>query len=154
MIFYPKNYKRPIYIMEWTGIDPELSTILLCSHMDVVPVSENKWIYPPFDAHMDTNGDIYGRGSQDVKCLGIMNYYAVKALKDSNTRLLRTVYICFTCEEEKGGFDGMHDFVHTEDFKKLNVGLSLDEAGVSEEEWYPCFYAERTCWRESICLLT
>lgn len=148
MIFYPKNLKKPIFIMEWTGTDPNLETILLCSHMDVVPVSEEKWTYPPFSAHMDEKGDIFARGAQDVKCMGIMNYYAVKRLKDAGVRLLRTVYICFTCEEEKGGFDGMHDFVHTDEFKQLNVGLSLDEAGVSEEEWFPCFYAERTCWRE------
>ena len=29
------------------------------------------WKYPPFSAHKDENGDIYARGSQDMKCVGI-----------------------------------------------------------------------------------
>ena len=42
--------------------------ILLNSHYDVVPVANEHWTVPPFDAVME--GDrIYGRGSQDMKCV-------------------------------------------------------------------------------------
>jgi aminoacylase len=29
------------------------------------------WKHDPFSAHKDANGDIYARGSQDMKCVGI-----------------------------------------------------------------------------------
>ena len=42
---------KPILILSWEGSDPSLSTIMLNSHMDVVPVFPEHWIHPPFSAH-------------------------------------------------------------------------------------------------------
>ena len=42
---------KPILILSWVGSDPSLSTIMLNSHMDVVPVFPEYWIHPPFSAH-------------------------------------------------------------------------------------------------------
>lgn len=45
-----------------------ITGILLNSHYDVVPVANEHWTVPPFDAVIE--GDrIYGRGSQDMKCV-------------------------------------------------------------------------------------
>ena len=33
--------------------------------------SQEHWTHPPFSAFMDENGEIYGRGSQDMKCVTI-----------------------------------------------------------------------------------
>ncbi len=30
------------------------------------------WKYDPFEAVKEENGDIYARGTQDMKCIGIM----------------------------------------------------------------------------------
>lgn len=145
-VFYPKNPKKPILVMAWPGEDPNLSSIFLNSHMDVVPVFEECWDHPPFGAEMDDDGNIYARGAQDVKCLGIQNYFAIKELIKEGFKPLRTVYLSFSCEEEKGGEEGMMDFVHTDDFKRLNVGFAMDEGGCSPEERFPVFYAERSTW--------
>lgn len=44
----------------------EEKSILLNSHMDVVPVFEEYWIVPPFSGEI-RDGKIYGRGTQDMK---------------------------------------------------------------------------------------
>lgn len=62
-IHYPANKENPVVLMTWKGQQPELPSILLNSHMDVVPVAEGYWKYPPFGAHIDENGNIYARGT-------------------------------------------------------------------------------------------
>ena len=43
----------------------------------------------------------------------------------------------------------MKEFVHTDEFKALNVGFSLDEGVASESDVYNVYYAERAIWRNS-----
>jgi len=47
-----------------TGEGPSLA---LLGHTDVVPADAEDWQHPPFDAHMDDDGYIWGRGSVDMK---------------------------------------------------------------------------------------
>lgn len=49
-------------------------------------------------------------------------------------------------DEETGGVDGMKWFVTTEDFRKLNVGLSLDEGNASPDSSFIFNYGERSIW--------
>ncbi|CAL1528246.1 unnamed protein product, partial [Lymnaea stagnalis] len=55
---------KPIGLMTLQGLKPELRSILLTSHMDVVPVFPEKWTHEPFSADKDEKGNIYARGSQ------------------------------------------------------------------------------------------
>lgn len=41
-------------------------------------------------------------------------------------------------------------FVHTNEFKALNVGFSLDEGLASVNEVFPVYYAERSIWSKYI----
>lgn len=50
-------------------------------------------------------------------------------------------------DEEIGGVDGMETFVHTDDFRSLNIGFSLDEGMASPTQDYVLFYGERNIWR-------
>lgn len=81
-----------------------------------------------------------------MKCVGMQYLGAVRALKKENVTFKRTIHISFACEEEVGGIEGMKDFVKSEDFKKLNIGFSLDEGIASPDETFPIFYAERSVW--------
>ncbi|XP_055714094.1 aminoacylase-1-like [Phlebotomus papatasi] len=146
-VFYPVNEKNPIVILSLKGSDPSLPTILLNSHMDVVPVFPEKWSHPPFSAHLDSDGKIFARGSQDMKCVGTQFLGALRALKRDGIVLKRTIHACFVPDEEVGGKLGMAKFVHSEDFRALNVGFALDEGIASPTETYPVFYAERPAWR-------
>lgn len=137
---------KPIVIITWIGANPALPSILLNSHMDVVPVFEDKWTYKPFSAHIDEKGNIYARGAQDMKCVGIQYLEAIRRLKQNGIKLKRTLHVSFVPDEEIGGVDGMKKFVHTEDFKKLRVGFALDEGMASPTNIFPLFYAERNIW--------
>jgi len=44
---------------------------------------------------MEENGDIYGRGTQDMKSVGIQYLEAVRILKLQNFKPLRTIILSF-----------------------------------------------------------
>ncbi|KAF7810550.1 aminoacylase-1 isoform X2 [Senna tora] len=137
---------KPLLLLKWPGSNPNLPAILLYSHTDVVPSEHNKWIHHPFSAHIDDNGNIYARGSQDMKCVGMQYLEAVRGLKASGYQPLRSIYLTFAPDEEIGGHDGAEKFAESEVFEKLNVGVVLDEGLASPDENYRAFYAERTPW--------
>ena len=66
--------------------------MLLNSHTDVVPVFEEFWTHDPFAAVMDDKGDIYARGSQDMKCVTIQHIEAVRRLINRGERYARTIH--------------------------------------------------------------
>ncbi|MCL4138053.1 UNVERIFIED_CONTAM: hypothetical protein GTU68_049732 [Idotea baltica] len=126
--------------------DPQLPSILLNSHTDVVPVFPEHWKYEPFSAFKDEEGNIYGRGTQDMKCVGVQYLEAMKLFKKEGKQLLRTVHMTFVPDEEIGGWNGMGKFVKTKEFKKLNIGFGLDEGYASSDDDFFVFYGERNIW--------
>lgn len=138
------NQGKPIVIITWLGTEPEKKSIILNSHMDVVPVYPEKWTYPPFSAHMDEQGRIYGRGSQDMKCVGIQFLGVIRALKHEGRKLKRTLHVIFVPDEEIGGVLGMKYFVQSNYFRELNCGFAIDEGYASETDTFRLFYGERT----------
>lgn len=57
--------------------------------------SQEKWTYGPFEAETDSRGNIYARGSQDMKCVGIQYLEAIDRLMKSNKKFKRTIHISF-----------------------------------------------------------
>ncbi|KAF6037140.1 hypothetical protein EB796_004548 [Bugula neritina] len=137
---------RPIVIITVEGSNPNLPTVLLNSHSDVVPVFPDSWKYEPFSATKTENGDIYARGSQDMKCVGIQHLESLRELNEQGVKLLRTVHVSFVPDEEIGGVLGMKTWCKTEDFKSLNVGFAMDEGLANPGEEMRAFYSERYCW--------
>ncbi|XP_023727713.1 aminoacylase-1 isoform X2 [Cryptotermes secundus] len=137
---------KPIVVLTWEGSEPALPAVLLNSHMDVVPVFPEKWTHDPFSADKDKNGNIFARGAQDMKCVGIQYLEAVRRLKSKGVQLKRTIHISFVPDEEIGGKDGMAKFVNTSDFLELNVGFALDEGMADPSEQFLLFYGERSIW--------
>merc|ERR1719510_1089840 len=135
---------KPIFIMTWPGTEPDLPSVLLNSHTDVVPVYEEHWKHDPFAAVKEPNGDIYARGTQDMKSVGIQHIEAIYKLKvEQKLRFKRTIHLCFIADEEIGGHDGMAKYVLSEEFKDLNIGFALDEGLASPDNTIPLFYGER-----------
>lgn len=89
------NEKNPVVVMTWLGTEPSLQTIVLNSHMDVVPVIEKTWTHPPFAAEIDSKDQIFARGTQDMKCVGLQYLIAIKSLKQSGVKLKRTIHIIY-----------------------------------------------------------
>ena len=86
---------RPVLVLTWPGSDPSLPSLMLNSHMDVVPVTPEHWEVDPFAAHKRPNGDIVARGSQDMKCVGMWYLEAVRKMKEEGISLLRTIHITY-----------------------------------------------------------
>ncbi|RPJ10900.1 MAG: M20/M25/M40 family metallo-hydrolase, partial [Deltaproteobacteria bacterium] len=76
--------------------------ILLCSHMDVVPVEKEKWEVDPF-AGAIKDGYLYGRGALDDKSMGIVEMMVLLALKREKFPLKRDILFFAAADEETGG---------------------------------------------------
>uniref|UniRef100_A0A8C4XJ67 Peptidase M20 dimerisation domain-containing protein n=1 Tax=Falco tinnunculus TaxID=100819 RepID=A0A8C4XJ67_FALTI len=137
---------RVVLILTWQGTKPHLRSILLNSHTDVVPVFEEHWTYPPFEAVKDLQGNIYARGAQDMKCVSIQYLEAIRRLKAEGKCFARTIHLTFVPDEEVGGHKGMEMFVQRPEFRALNVGFALDEGLASPSDTYSVFYGEKSPW--------
>ncbi|XP_048346813.1 aminoacylase-1 [Sphaerodactylus townsendi] len=137
---------RVITILTWKGTNPQLSSILLNSHTDVVPVFEEYWRYDPFAAFKDSDGNIYARGSQDMKCVSIQYIEAIRRLKAEGRHFPRTIHMSFVPDEEIGGHKGMEMFVKRPEFTALNVGFALDEGLANPSDTFTVFYGEKCPW--------
>uniref|UniRef100_A0A8C5WGB1 N-acyl-aliphatic-L-amino acid amidohydrolase n=1 Tax=Leptobrachium leishanense TaxID=445787 RepID=A0A8C5WGB1_9ANUR len=137
---------RDILVMTWQGTDPKLKSVILNSHIDVVPVYEDLWTHPPFAAHKDEAGNIYARGTQDMKCVTIQYLEALRQLKSDGSHFPRTIHLTLVPDEETGGHTGMELFVDYPEFKDLNPGITLDEGLASPTEEFSVFYGEKCPW--------
>uniref|UniRef100_A0A6Q2ZHQ8 N-acyl-aliphatic-L-amino acid amidohydrolase n=1 Tax=Esox lucius TaxID=8010 RepID=A0A6Q2ZHQ8_ESOLU len=86
---------RVVSVMTWEGTNPSLKTILLNSHTDVVPVYQEHWKYDAFAAVKDSEGNIFARGTQDMKSVTIQYIEAVRRLKAEGKKLMRTIHLMF-----------------------------------------------------------
>uniref|UniRef100_A0A8C2WYY6 N-acyl-aliphatic-L-amino acid amidohydrolase n=1 Tax=Cyclopterus lumpus TaxID=8103 RepID=A0A8C2WYY6_CYCLU len=113
-----------------------------------LPISkiEEHWKYDAFSAFKDAEGNIFARGSQDMKCVTIQYIQAVRRLKAEGRKLMRTVHLMFVPDEEVGGHKGMETFVKHPEFNKLNIGFALDEGLANPGEAFTVFYGERNPW--------
>lgn len=88
--------------LKGSGAEP---AIILVNHMDVVPVSRSHWTVDPF-AGIVRDGYLWGRGSIDMKSLGIVELLTFLELKRLNVPLRRDVIFLGTADEEAGGIYG------------------------------------------------
>ena len=136
---------KPILLCTLEGTDPRLPAVLLNSHYDVVPADIGRWDVPPFEAVVK-DGKLYGRGTQDMKCVCIQYIAALHRLLSGGWRPRRALVLSFVPDEEIGGADGMCKLLGTDTFKSLNVGVALDEGIAHTEDAYTVFFGERTPW--------
>lgn len=122
---------NPVIIITCQGTDQQLPSLLLNHHMDVVPVGDVKdWSVDPFAAKI-INGVLIGRGTQDMKGIGMVHYHAMRQLLKEGLQPKRTIHLIAVPDEERGGFKGTKEFVQTDFFKTLHVGFVLDEGHAS-----------------------
>ncbi len=120
-----------VAVITLPGSDPSLPALALNHHMDVVPApNTTNWVVPPFSGEIHNNA-IVGRGIQDMKGIGVVHYFALKALKDTNITPVRTIHLFAVPDEEIGGFTGTKEFVESDAFKQLNIGYIIDEGRAS-----------------------
>lgn len=142
------NAPKPFVLITWTGTDPTEGAILLNSHMDVVPVYRESWTHDPFGAELDAEGRIFGRGAQDMKCVGTQYLGAIRELQKQGFVPRRTIHVLFVPDEEIGGKEGMWQIVKSKEFRNLNVAFVLDEGIASETDRFIVYYGDRAAWCE------
>lgn len=86
-------------------------SLILQSHLDVVPVGlAEMWSDPPYSAKID--GDwMYGRGSADMKAGAAANIFALDALRRIGLQPAATVYVQSVVEEESTGNGALQTFL-------------------------------------------
>lgn len=114
--------------------------------MDVVPVFPEMWTHPPFAAEIDSAGNIYARGAQDMKSIGMQYLGAIRSLKNAGVVLKRTIHVLFGPDEETGGVLGSEALFNSHEFPLLNIGFVLDEGLADPGNIFPIFYGERAIW--------
>jgi aminoacylase len=145
---------HPLFVLTWAGADPAAPSIVLLSHMDVVPVDAEKWTQDPWGGAL-VDGKVFGRGSQDMKCVGIQYLEALLRLKGCvgdpsvaplGAPPLRTVHVLFVPDEEVGGSRGIKPLLSHPLWASLNPGFLLDEGLASPSASFSVFYGERKIW--------
>lgn len=121
---------KKVFLIVLQGTDSSLPALALNHHIDVVPASLEGWIKAPFAGEI-YEGNIIGRGTQDMKGIGATHYFALKELKQQGFIPRRTIYLFAVPDEEIGGFKGTKEFVETLQFKQLNIGFIVDEGHAS-----------------------
>jgi acetylornithine deacetylase len=94
---------RPNLLAKTEGGGDPARSLILCGHVDVVPVGDlSNWSWPPFGGEI-RNGKLLGRGSQDMKaglaaCVG-----AIRAIRKAGLRLDGQLALHSVVDEEAGG---------------------------------------------------
>jgi acetylornithine deacetylase/succinyl-diaminopimelate desuccinylase-like protein len=109
------------------GHEPAL---ILLNHMDVVPVDQRFWTVPAFDG-LAKDGYVWGRGSEDMKSIGIAELMAVLLLHRNQVPLRRDVIFLATADEEAGGNFGAGWVQKQRPDWYRGTGFLLNEGGTS-----------------------
>lgn len=123
------NEASILYYIE--GSDKTLDPILLMAHIDVVPDNkedDNKWDFDAFSGEI-TEEYIYGRGSEDIKCLVILYLTAIEYLLSHNKKFKRGIYLAFGHDEETLGGKGQLQIKNLLQSRNVKLEMVLDEGG-------------------------
>jgi acetylornithine deacetylase/succinyl-diaminopimelate desuccinylase-like protein len=122
------EHGRGIVAARLRGIGKHTKSIILLSHMDVVPANPKEWEVAPFSGAVK-DGKIWGRGSIDDKGAGVIELMAMLAIKRAGILLDRDVIFIATGDEEEGGKNGAGWFVDHENDVFSDAGYLLNEGG-------------------------
>ncbi len=109
------------------GRDRSKKPLMLLNHMDVVPVDRSGWKIDPFGAVIE-DGVIWGRGTMDMKGIGVQQLMALVALKDAGVVPARDILLLSTCDEETSGTLGIRWMIDHH-FPEIDAEYVLDEGG-------------------------
>lgn len=107
-------------------------TLGLLAHLDVVPVTGQKWDNDPFTV-IEKDGKLIGRGVNDDKGPLLASYFAMKLLKDKGFKPNKNIKLIMGCDEESGSRCLEHYF-------KYNP---MPEMGFSPDANFPCINGEK-----------
>ncbi|MBI5968443.1 MAG: M20/M25/M40 family metallo-hydrolase [Deltaproteobacteria bacterium] len=127
-----------------------LSPLILLHHIDVVPAEAEKWMHPPYSG-LVVNREIWGRGAQDCKSLGVIELVAFLLLKREGFRPKRDILYMAAADEETGGKWGV-GWLFQNHPEMMKAEYVINEGGgvgmiIGKRNVYTCQTAEKgICW--------
>lgn len=109
------------------GRDRSKKPLMLMNHMDVVPVDRAAWTIDPFAAVI-RDGKLWGRGSLDMKSIGVQHLMALVALHQAGIVPERDIVMLSTADEETDGIYGIRWMIANH-YQDLDPEYVLDEGG-------------------------
>ena len=82
--------------------DGTLRPLVMLNHMDVVQADARSWRLPPFSGEI-LNGEMYGRGAQDMKDEGLLQAMVMLIAARQHLPLKRDLIFLATSDEEVDG---------------------------------------------------
>ena len=121
-------------LFTWKGRENGNPAVLM-AHYDVVPVEEENWEKPPFEAIIE-NGVMWGRGTLDTKVTfnGILS--AAENLIAQGFVPRHDIYFAFSGGEEVNGQGAVNIVKHFEQ-QGITPAMVLDEGGAVVENVFP-----------------
>ena len=121
-------------LFRWPGKTPGEPSVMM-AHYDVVPVNEENWDKPPFEAIIE-EGVMWGRGTLDTKAtfngvLSAANNLIAQGFTPEND-----IYFAFSGGEEVNG-DGARNIVSWFEEKGVTLSMVVDEGGAVVENVFP-----------------
>jgi acetylornithine deacetylase/succinyl-diaminopimelate desuccinylase-like protein len=124
--------------------------LILLHHIDVVPAEAEKWKHSPYSGAV-IDGEVWGRGAQDCKSLGVMELVAFLLLKREGFRPQRDIVYMATADEEAGAKWGVN-WLFQNHPEMMKAEYVINEGGgvgmiVGKRNVYTCQTAEKgICW--------
>ena len=101
---YKKTENKPNIVAHIKGVGEK--KIAWIGHLDVVPEGKpENWTYPPYSGKITSDGNIWGRGSSDMKGACAAAMVAAKVLNEFSN-IPNSVDFWFTADEEVGAVNG------------------------------------------------
>ncbi|MYD28020.1 MAG: M20/M25/M40 family metallo-hydrolase [Dehalococcoidia bacterium] len=118
-------------VLKGDGSRPPL---MLLNHTDVVPVEREFWDEEPF-AGIIRNGEIWGRGTLDMKGLGVAELLTFLLLKRAGVPLARDIVFLAVADEEAGGLLGI-EWLAEHHPEALEAEFVINEGGGGSTELF------------------
>ncbi len=125
---------RSIVLARLKGDGTGGKAVLLESHMDVVAADASRWSQDPFTPTA-RDGRLWGRGTIDMKGIGVTQLYAFLLLHRLKVPLTRDVLLMFVPDEEVGGELGA-TWMRNNHYAELDPEYVLDEGGFGSRDMF------------------
>ena len=121
-------------LFKWEGKKHDSPAVMM-AHYDVVPVNEEMWDKPAFEAIIE-DGVMWGRGTLDTKVTFNAILSAANSLMEKGFVPENDIYFAFSGGEEVNGLGAVHIVDYFEE-NKIEPGFVLDEGGAVVENVFP-----------------
>jgi acetylornithine deacetylase/succinyl-diaminopimelate desuccinylase-like protein len=125
---------RSIVVARLKGSGSGAKALLLEHHMDVVAADASRWARDPFAAEI-VDGRMWGRGTIDMKGIGVTQIYAFLLLHRLRVPLARDVILMAVPDEEVGGELGARWMIKNH-YDELDPEYVLDEGGFGSRDMF------------------